>query len=149
MKTTKTILFSLLASIILILSVSSCAVKSHFLTSTVLPAAQGTVEVKIDNNNNYLIKIELSNLSPSTRLTPPREAYVVWMVTDNNAINNLGQLNSTTKFMSKDLSASFETVSASKPYKIFITAENDPGTQYPNYSEVILTTNNLNVKDNN
>ena len=63
MKTTKTILFSLLASIILILSVSSCAVKSHFLTSTVLPAAQGTVQVKIDNNNNYLIKIELSNLS--------------------------------------------------------------------------------------
>ena len=147
MKTTKTSIFAILASLILLLSVSSCAVKSNFLTSTVLPAAQGTVLVKIDNNNNYLIKIELSNLSPSTRLTPPREGYVVWMVTDDNAVNNLGQLNSSKKFMASNLDAYFETVSASKPYKIFITAENDVSIQYPTYADVILTTDNLNVKD--
>ncbi len=146
MKTTKTTLFAFLASVILILMVSSCAVKSHFLTSAVLPAAQGTVQVTLDKNNNYQIKIELVNLSPSTRLTPPREGYVVWMVTDDNAENNLGQLNSSTKFMSNNLSASFETVSASKPVKIYITAENDISTQYPSYGDVILTTNNLNVK---
>ncbi|MHB9055943.1 MAG: hypothetical protein ACYC2P_07315 [Paludibacteraceae bacterium] len=146
MKTTKRTIYALLASVMLILSVSSCAVKSHFLTSAVLPAAQGTVQVSIDKNNNYLIKIELENLSPSTRLTPPRVGYVVWMVTDNNAVNNLGQLNSNTKFMSNNLSASFETVSASKPYKIFITSEDDVSTQYPTYSDVILTTNNLNIK---
>ena len=147
MKTTKTPIFAILASLILLLSVSSCAIKSNFLTSTVLPAAQGTVLVKIDNNNNYLIKIELSNLSPSTRLTPPREGYVVWMVTDDNAVNNLGQLNSSKKFMASNLDAYFETVSASKPYKIFITAENDVSIQYPTYADVILTTDNLNVKD--
>lgn len=77
MKTTKTTLFAFLASVVLIFMVSSCAVKSHFLTSAVLPAAQGTVQVTIDKNNNYLIKIELENLSPSTRLTPPRVGYVV------------------------------------------------------------------------
>jgi len=147
MKTTKITIFAILASVVLILLVSSCAVKSQFQTSTVLPAAQGTVQVKIDNNNNYLIKIELSNLSPSTRLTPPREGYVVWMATDNNEINNLGQLNSSKKFMASNLDAYFETVSASKPYKIFITAENDVSTQYPTYADVILTTDNLNVKD--
>ncbi len=136
-----------LTSIIVLLSFSSCAVKSHFLNSEIAPAAQGTVQVKIDKNKNYLIKIELSNLSPSTRLTPPKEAYVVWMVNVDNAINNLGQLNSTTNFMSKNLDASFETVSASKPYKIMITAENDVSTQYPSLSEVILTTGILNVKD--
>lgn len=147
MKTTKTSIFAILASLILLLSVSSCAIKSNFLTSTVLPAAQGTVQFKIDNNNNYLIKIELSNLSPSNRLTPPREGYVVWMVTDDNAVNNLGQLNSSKKFMASNLDAYFETVSASKPYKIFITAENDVSIQYPTYADVILTTDNLNVKD--
>lgn len=147
MKPIKMNFFAYLTSFIVVLSLSSCAVKSHFLTSTILPAAQGTVQVKIDDNKNYLIKIELSNLSPSTRLTPPKEAYVVWMVNVDNAINNLGQLNSSTSFMSKNLDASFETVSASKPYKIMITAENDVSTQYPSFSEVILTTDILNVKD--
>lgn len=147
MKPIKMNFFAYLTSFIVVLSLSSCAVKSHFLTSTILPAAQGTVQVKIDDNKNYLIKIELSNLSPSTRLTPPKEAYVVWMVNVDNAINNLGQLNSSTSFMSKNLDASFETVSASKPYKIMITAENDVSTQYPSFSEVILTTSILNVKD--
>ena len=147
MKTTQTSIFAYLLSIILIFSVSSCAVKSHFLTSTIVPAAQGIVQVKIDDNKNYLIKIELSNLSPSTRLTPPKEAYVVWLVNVDNAINNLGQLNSTTSFMSKSLDASFETVSASKPYKIMITAENDVSTQYPSFSDLILTTGILHVKD--
>jgi len=147
MKTTQTSIFAYLLSIILIFSVSSCAVKSHFLTSTIVPAAQGIVQVKIDDNKNYLIKIELSNLSPSTRLTPPKEAYVVWLVNVDNAINNLGQLNSTTSFMSKSLDASFETVSASKPYKIMITAENNVSTQYPSFSDLILTTGILNVKD--
>ncbi|HRZ97849.1 MAG TPA: hypothetical protein P5084_09840 [Paludibacter sp.] len=147
MKPIKMNFIAYLTSIIVLLSFSSCAVKSHFLNSEIAPAAQGTVQVKIDKNKNYLIKIELSNLSPSTRLTPPKEAYVVWMVNVDNAINNLGQLNSTTNFMSKNLDASFETVSASKPYKIMITAENDVSTQYPSLSEVILTTGILNVKD--
>jgi len=147
MKPIKMNFIAYLTSIFVLLSFSSCAVKSHFMTSTIVPAAQGTVQVKIDKNKNYLIKIELSNLSPSTRLTPPKEAYVVWMVNVDNAINNLGQLNSTTNFMSKSLDASFETVSASKPYKIMITAENDVSTQYPSFSDLILTTGILNVKD--
>lgn len=147
MKATKTTIFAYLLSFIVIFSVSSCAVKNHFQTSTILPAAQGIVQVKVDNNKNYLIKIELSNLSPSTRLTPPKAGYVVWMVTVDNAINSLGQLNTSTTFMSKSLDASFETVSASKPYKIMITAENDVSTQYPSFSDVILTTGILNVKD--
>lgn len=125
---------------------SSCASKTRFLTSKVAPAAQGTVKVTSDKNRNYVIDIEITNLSPSTRLTPASAAYVVWLISKDNAAHNLGQLNSDDDFMSKDLRAKFKTISSSKPVKIIITAENDPGIQYPSFSEVILTTENINSR---
>ena len=142
-KKTKSTVLLLLASIVISLSFSSCAVKNQFLTSTVVPAAQGTVLIKQDKNMNYVIKIELSNLSPSTRLSPPATAYIVWSVNADNTTQSLGQLNSSTGFMTKDLSAKMETISVTKPVKIFITSENDVSTQYPSYSNIILTTEYL------
>ncbi|NDP22324.1 MAG: hypothetical protein GZ091_14770 [Paludibacter sp.] len=133
----------LITSITVSLSMSSCATKTPFLTSTVIPAAQGTVQVKKDANKNYVITIELSNLAPSTRLTPPMTAYVVWLVTADNMNKNLGQVNTSTNFMSNKLNAKFETVSGIKPTKIFITAENEASVEYPSYNSLILTTDYL------
>ena len=138
--------FAYLASAILLFSMSSCAMKTHFLTSKLVPAAQGTVQVKTDNNKNYVIKIEISNLSPSSRLTPPSNAYVVWLIANDDIAKNLGQLNSSDDFMSKNLNAKFETVTGTKPMKIVITAENDPTALYPSFSEVVLTTDYLNFR---
>lgn len=134
------------ASIIFVLSMSSCAVKSHFLTSEIVPAAQGIVKVKTDKNKNYLIKVKISNLSPSNRLTPPREAYVVWLIKEDNSPLNLGQLNSSEGFMSKSLDANFETVSSSRPTKIVVTAENQADIQFPSFSDIILTTEYIKLK---
>lgn len=139
-------IFAIATSVILVLSMSSCASKTHFQTSTVVPAAQGTVQVKTDKNKNYVIDIEITNLSPSTRLSPPSNAYVVWLIAADNSAQNLGQLNSSDKFMSKSLDAEFKTVTGIKPAKIIITAENDPQVQYPSFSEVILATDFLNLK---
>jgi hypothetical protein len=135
-----------MASLVFIFTLSSCASKTQFLTSTVVPAAQGTVVIKKDKNKNYRITIEISNLSPSTRLTPPSNAYVVWLITSDNNTQNLGQLNSSDNFMSKNLDAQFETVTGLTPAKIVITAENDPHVKYPSFSEVILATDFLNLK---
>lgn len=126
---------------------SSCAVKSHFLTSKVVPAAQGIVQVSTDKNHNYVIKIEISNLSPSSRLTPPSLAYLVWLIGEDNSAKSLGQLNTSDNFMSKQLNSTFEAISPSRPVKIVITAENDVNVQYPSFSEVILTTDFLNIKE--
>lgn len=143
----KQVLVACVASAVVLLSFNSCAVKSHFLTSKVVPAAQGFVQISTDKNDNYVIKLEISNLSPSSRLTPPSLAYIVWLVGEDNSAKSLGQLNSSDNFMSKNLNATFEAVSASKPVKIVITAENDLNVQYPSFSEVILTTDYLNIKD--
>ena len=120
---------------------TSCARKVSFLTSSVVPAAQGTVKVKQDNNKNYDIKIEISNLAEPDRLQPSKKTYVVWMDSDNNEIKNIGQINSSTGFLSSKLKASFETVSSVKPNKIFITAEDDGNIQYPGTQTVLTTTN--------
>lgn len=145
-KLLKSTFLVLAASVILLMTMSSCAVKTRFLTSEIVPAAQGTVQIKVDKNKNYVIVIEMSNLSPSTRLTPPRNAYVVWMINSDNNTLNLGQINSSENFMSNNLTAKFETVSSSRPVKVFITAENEPGVNYPSFSEVILTTDYLTVR---
>lgn len=132
----------LIALAIFLVPVSSCAQRVNFLVSTVTPAAKGSVKVKSDSNKNYRIKIHIVDLAEPARLNPPKTAYVVWMVADNNAPLNIGQIKTSTALFSSKLKADFESVSVEKPKKIFITAENDPSIQYM-YSEIILTTNNF------
>ena len=121
---------------------SSCARKINFENSSVVPAARGNVKVKQDNNNNYDIHISLSDLSEPKRLQPSKSTYVVWMETDNSVTKNIGQINSSSGFLSGKLKASFETVSSTKPKRIFLTAEDDASTQSPG-TQVVLTTNNF------
>ena len=123
---------------LLLLSIVSCAKKITFLTSSVVPAARGEVAFKKDKNNNFDIQMELSYLAEPGRLQPPKQTYVVWMVpTDTDTPINLGQIVGTSKLKIK-----FETVSSSKPRKLFITAEDDAGVQYPG-NMVVLETNNF------
>lgn len=132
--------FATLFSIVAALAVSSCSRKISFQNSTVVPAAEGSVKLKKDFNNNYEIRIYLANLAEPQRLETPKTHYVVWMESDNNYIKNIGQINTSTGFMSNKLKATFETVSAVKPTRIYITAEDDPATQYPG-TQVVLSTN--------
>jgi hypothetical protein len=60
-------------------------------------------------------------------------------------LENLGQLQSSTGFLSKRHTASLETASSYKPVKIFITTEEGVNVQSPG-SQVALTTNNFIVK---
>lgn len=132
-------IFLTVATVIMIFVFNSCATQADFLASPVVPAAQGKVTVKSDGNNNYVIKVNLTDLAESSRLQPPMNAYVVWMVTENNISKNIGQIVSSTGALSNKLKASFETVSSFKPKKIFITAENDADAQYPDTRTVLTT----------
>ena len=115
------------------------AKKVGFLSSSIVPAARGYIKVKRDFNENYLIQVKISNLAEVNRLQPSKQVYVVWMLTDHEITVNIGQINSSTTFLSTKLKASFKSVSASKPIKIFITAEEDPSTQSPD-ERIILST---------
>lgn len=115
------------------------AKKVGFLSSSIVPAARGYIKVKRDINENYLIQVKISNLAEVNRLQPSKQVYVVWMITDHEITVNIGQIISSTTFLSTKLKASFKKVSSSKPIKIFITAEDEVNAQSPN-EQVILTT---------
>jgi hypothetical protein len=134
----KTIFLGIL-TIMIVFSFNSCATSVSFLNSSVVPAARGSVKVKTDSNKNYVIQISLTDLAEVSRLQPSKLTYIVWMVTDRDLTKNIGQLNSSKGFMSKQLKGSFKTVSSDKPVKIFITAEDDASIQYPG-SMVVLST---------
>ncbi|MFY8069218.1 MAG: hypothetical protein ACOVMG_03895 [Flavobacterium sp.] len=124
------------------ISISSCSKKIAFLNSSVVPAARGDVQVHKDKNMNYVINVHISELAEVSRLSPPRQFYIIWMVTDQDITKNIGKLNSKMGGISQQLNASFETVSAFKPNKIFITAEDDASVQFPN-SQIILSTDSF------
>lgn len=129
----------------LVFILCSCATKAIFLQSAVVPAAEGKVVVKEDGNKNYVIKVQVKNLARSQSLLPPKNVYVIWLVTNDNITENMGQIVSSSSALSSKLKASFETVSSYRPTKIFITAENEANVQYPT-SEVVLTTDFIGSK---
>jgi hypothetical protein len=130
----KLVLF-LVLYFVLFLTFTSCSKKIQFENSNVVPAARGDVSVKKDKNNNYNIQMEVSYLAEPERLQPPKKYYVVWLSSSDNQIPlNIGQIVGTSK-----LHVKFESVSSSKPKRIFITAEDDASTQYPGQYVVLET----------
>ncbi len=134
--------FTLVMLGIVIIS-SSCSQKISFQNSSVVPAARGNVTLKTDKNNNNSINLTVTDLAESSRLSPAKNAYVVWMVTDQNLTKNIGQLNSDKSGIANKLKATFKTVSAFKPTKIFITAENEADIQNP-ADQIVLSTDFFN-----
>lgn len=132
-------------AVLMIMPITSCAKKIIFINSSVVPAAKGYVRVKTDNNKNYIIKVEVSDLAEVERVESTKTTYIVWMETDEGNAENLGQLKSSTSFLSRRHTASLETATSYKPVKIFITTENGTNVQYPG-RQVVLTTANFTVK---
>jgi hypothetical protein len=124
------------------LGFSSSAQKVHFKNSTVAPAAEGGVKIKKDKNGNYDIEVSIDNLADSKKLTPPKNAYVVWVDTKESGTKSIGQIHSSGSMFSKAKKASITGVSTAKPTKVYITAEDDPNTGSPG-DVVVLTTDSF------
>lgn len=132
-------IFSVAIGLFILCSFESCARKIAFSTSSVVPAAEGSVKVKKDKNNNYKIDLSLIRLADPKRLEPSKNTYIVWMDTENKGTKNIGQLKSSSSLLSKTLKSSLETVTSFKPTNFFITAEDDANIQYPS-GQVVLKT---------
>lgn len=132
-------ILSILTVIFITFFVSSCAKKIVFQQSTVVPAATGKVKIKKDDNNNYSIDLEVKNLANADRLTPPQNIYIVWIMTKESGVKNIGQIKSSTGFLSGKIKASLQSVSPFKPTRVFITAEKNSDVLYPGGQEVLTT----------
>lgn len=123
----------------LVCLLSACSRKMNFTRSVVVPAAQGDVKIKKDRNNNYAIHVSVFHLAQPGKLQPPKETYVVWMETKEDGIKNIGQLKSSSGFLSKTLKASLSAISSFKPRRFFVTAEESGDIQHPGLQTVLTT----------
>lgn len=134
-------IFSVAVIFLAFLLLQSCAKKMRFLNSSVVPAAQGSVTIKKDGNNNYAINLNTMRLASPQRLNPSKSVYVVWMNTEQNGAKNIGQMETSSSLLSSTLKSSLKTVTTFKPTGFFITAENDGKVQQPE-GQVVLSTSN-------
>ncbi|WP_420149866.1 hypothetical protein [Spirosoma sp.] len=117
------------------LMINACTPKMSFVTSTVVPAANGTINVKKDNNSSYTLAVDVRNLAEPENLTPSKNTYMVRMKQSDNSVNKLGQLSPS----GKDLSATLNATAVAKPDDVIITAEDNAELLYP-AGQTILTT---------
>jgi hypothetical protein len=118
----------------------SCARKILFQNSSIVPAAEGYVKIKKDNNKNFIIDLNVKNLAEPNRLTPPKQWYMVWMQTEQNGIKAIGQLKTSSGILSSALKSDLKTSSPYKPIAFFITAEDDNAPQFPSSFVVLRST---------
>jgi hypothetical protein len=121
---------------------TSCSHKVVFQSSSVVPAATGTVKMKHDKNENYTLKIRVNGLVDPERLIPSKKFYIVWMESEYNGVKNLGQLRSSSGLFSKKLKAELDAVTPFRPRSVFITSEYETAIQYPG-PDIVLRSNNF------
>ena len=131
--------FRVLSFIFAAIMISACSKKVTFPVSDVVPAAEAVVKVEKDDNKNFDIELEVSNLASPDRLTPARRHYVVWMVTKRHGTINIGNLN-----INRKNNGELNTSTAYEPIRIFVTAEDDNKPVLPS-TQVVLNSGEFKV----
>ena len=131
--------FRILSFIFAAILISACSKKVTFPVSEIVPAAEAVGKVEKDDNKNYEIDLEVSNLASPDRLTPSRRHYVVWMVTKKHGTINIGNLN-----INRKNNGELQTSTAYEPIRIFITAEDDDKPVLPS-TQVVLNSEEFKV----
>lgn len=80
-----------------------------------LPAASGTVHAQWDKNNgNTKLDIKVENLARPSNLSPPANAYVVWVRPHDGSAVREGAIG-----VNKNLDGELHVVTVSKDFEVF------------------------------
>ena len=90
------------------------------------PAARCTIHIHQGDNRNSELDLKAESLAAPSSLTPPKNAYVVWIQAPNEAPQNHGQI-----VVDKDQKGELKTVTPYKRFKVFITAEEQAQLRSP------------------
>ncbi len=117
-----------------LLGAGCAAQKVAFQASHLQPAADGSVKVRMDQNQNTLVELELEHVAPADKLWPPKSLYVVWAEDTEGGIFQLGQLR-----VNKKRGASFKGTTALERFRLVITAEDEPQPERPSLPHMLVT----------
>ena len=129
----------LIAKSLMLVLIAGCATTVHFPVSSELPAADLTAKIRSDDNNNYHIDLKAKHLAGPERLSPSKDIYLVWLVTEDGEYQNLGMLSG-----DRAKKGGLETVTPLKPERIIVTAEKDSDLREPG-KHVIFESKTLNL----
>jgi hypothetical protein len=96
------------------------------------PSAMGTVHTDADKNGNVLLKVEVESLADPSKLAPPHQTYIAWIVPNGGSPQVLGELRP-----DEHQKASLSGTTPSKRFDVLVTAENQPNPTSPS-STVVL-----------
>ena len=116
------------------LAVSAYAKNFPMTAATIVPGAQGDVNVDKDKNGNTRLKMSVKHLARPDSLTPPMTTYIIWLQERGGTPESQGQLK-----IDKHLKADFQTVTPSRNFDLFVTAEQDTTPKAPTGPEVLRT----------
>lgn len=134
-KTRGTGLLSLVAAAALV--VVGCAQTIAVNRSTIVPGAVGKLTVEKDDHGNAKVKLEVAHLAPSSQLSPPRAAYLVWAQSRDGRAFMLGQLR-----VDDEYKGEFEGTAPIASLRVLVSAEESTAATQPS-SQVVLSTDNF------
>jgi hypothetical protein len=124
-----------LISLVLLMLFASCASTKTFPVSDLAPAAEITVKQKTNNNDNNEITVKAKYLASPERVSNSATAYVVWLVSEENGIKNIGAL-----YNENGEDSELKTITSFVGSEIFITAEKEAGISQPEGVEITRVT---------
>ncbi|QSS96920.1 hypothetical protein [Psychroflexus sp. ALD_RP9] len=127
-----------LLSLVCILGFSSCSTKVEFPVSEVVPSAEATAKISKDDNDNFLVEVDINNLTKPERLSPKRKFYVLWAETAQGSVN-LGQIKVKESTFSSSLYAEIKASLALKPTRLVISAEDQLNRNSPSTFTILET----------
>jgi hypothetical protein len=118
--------FKVIIPILSFMFLMSCGSNIKFPVSNIVPATEISAKANQDKNDNTEIEVTAEYLADPNRLSPPKDFYVVWIVTDNNQKINVGRL-----VQDGNKKVSLTTKTPYKVKEIFITAEKEGNESFP------------------
>jgi len=96
------------------------------------PAARCTIHLHVGDNGNTELDMKAESLAAPSALTPPKNAYVVWIQPPDGPPQNHGQIT-----IDKSEKAELKTATPYKRFKVFVTAEDQAQIQTPEGPKVL------------
>jgi hypothetical protein len=111
----------------------SAGKKYRMTADASVPAASGEIGVQRDKSNgNMKVDIKVDNLAQPANLTPPENAYVVWIRPSGEEAHKQGALG-----VDKNLKGELKIVTTSKNFDVFITAEQSASVTAPSGIQIL------------
>jgi hypothetical protein len=124
----------LAAALAVAMAVTANATTMQLVTSSDIPAAEGTATFHLIKNQNTEIKLHVKHLAPPERVAPGSSVFVVWVrgLEAGSQPQNMGALR-----VDKGLSGKLRAITALPAFDLFITCEPAPTVTAPTGKELL------------